>query len=113
MTDQISDFIIKKLDTIEEKLDIFTKDFTNFQNSTNNKFTDIEHTLEKQEIRIKNIEDHIGRSWKDRVFEFFTSGVVISVGACLGISLFTMLIANLGGNVASVIKSLFVNIFGI
>lgn len=95
--------LFEKLDT---KLDKIQQEINDFKTGIQTNIIHLQNKVDVAEIKIKNVENHLNRSFKDRVMDMVMSGVVYSLSACIGISLFFLLLNSVGGNVMAIFKPL-------
>lgn len=108
---EMNDYVIKKLDTIDAKLDKFSEDLLKLRNESDRRFEKIENNSEKFEIRLTNVEKFIDRPWKERIGAMFSESVIKGIGAIVSIMIMSIVINSFGGNVVDVLKAFLTSIF--
>ena len=104
---EMNDYVVKKLDTIDAKLDKFSEDLLKLRNESDRRFEKIEHNAEKFEIRLTNVEKFIDRPWKERIGTLFSESVIKGIGVIVSIMIMSIVISSFGGNVVDLLKSIF------
>lgn len=99
--------IEKLIDKVDSKLDIIQKDLNEFKNGISITVTNLGNKLDVTENKVKNIENFMNRSFKDRVVEMMLTGFIYTFSVLVGISMFLFVLKTLGGNIMNIVKPLF------
>ena len=98
---QLLEKLIEKVDT---KLDNITKEINEFKSGIQANIINLTNRVDVSEVKIKNVENHLNRSFKDRLLDMILNGVVYSISCCIGLSIFFMILKGVGGNILTIIK---------
>lgn len=101
-----SSMLEKLIEKLDGKLDNIQKEINEFKCGIQTNLINLTNRVDITEVKVKNVENHLNRSFKDRVMDMVMSGVIYSLSACIGISLFFLLSNSVGGNVMNIFKPL-------
>lgn len=99
------EIILDRLNQIDSKIDTYQKDLVELKYNVRSDIEKINLKLDTHGIQIKNIEDKLNKPWKDRIIEMGSSGAIYAFGSIIGISVFSLFVSSLGGNVINIIKT--------
>lgn len=112
----VSDIIIERMDRLEDnitkKLDEYNKEFLSFKFDTKSELEKVHLKLDGHDSEIKNIKDRLNLPWSKRILEIFAESSIKSIGAILGLCIFTILVGSFGGNIAGIIKTFLTALIG-
>lgn len=102
--------LFEKLDT---KLDKIQQEINDFKTGIQTNIIHLQNKVEIAEIKIKNVENVLNKPFKERVLDMIMQGIVYSLAACIGISLFFLVLRGVGGNILTILKPILTAFTGV
>jgi len=103
----------KLVERVETKLDNISKELNEFKNGISISMTNFTNRHENTENKVKNIENSMNKTIKERFLDMCINGLVYSFSACLGVGVFLMLFKMTGSSIFTIIKPIVAAFFGI
>lgn len=103
----------KLFEKMDAKLDNIQKEINEFKSGIQANIINLTNRVDVSEVKIKNVENVLNRPFKDRLLDMILNGVVYSVAACIGISLFFLILKGVGGNILTILKPILAAFTGI
>lgn len=100
------DLIEKMLEKVDIKLDTIIRETNEFKCGIQQNLNTLSNRVDVNEVKVKGIENVLNKPFKERVLDMLMSGVIYSISACIGISVFFLILKSMGGNILTILKPL-------